>query len=159
MKSKLMLLAAGFAALVFAGCATTAMQPAQIASVLCAPIKTAEANIAALAAVNPNDATVTKGAAALKKIQPTIDAACTVASTVTADSVENLIQTGLPALGTIIGTLPLPAATITSLQNAFTLAEITVGLVDVVVTNIQNAQKVAAVMAPAPTPLSGAALK
>jgi hypothetical protein len=67
-------------------------------------------------------------------------AATWIASTTAATTVQNLITQGLPALGTSVGTLPLPAATLANIETDFSLAEITIDLVDVVVTSPQSAQ-------------------
>lgn len=150
-------IAVGIVALVaFAGCAS--MTPATIAATLCTPVETAVSTIKITAAADPANPTLVAASAALTKIQPTITAACTSASLVTSDNVQTLITVGLPAIGTILGTLPLPAATLTAIETDFTLAEQAVNLVDVVVTNIKAAQTVSAVMSPA-TPLSAAVFK
>jgi hypothetical protein len=121
-------------------------------------VKTAQSTISALVATDPTNATLAAASVALTKVKPTIDAACSVASTVTSDDVQTLITVGLPALGTILGTLPFPAATLATIEADFALAEAAVNIVDVVVTNIKSAQTVSAVMAPA-IPLSAATFK
>lgn len=155
---KTLCLTAGIvASALFAGCAGT-VTPAQIAATLCTPVDTAVSTITTLVATNPADASLATAAAALKKVQPTINAVCTSATVVTSDNVQTLITVGLPAIGTILGTLPLPAATLTTIETDFTLAEQAIDIVDVVVSNIKAAQTVSAVMTPA-TPLSAAVFK
>lgn len=156
---KALLLAASAAiCVVFAACATSTITPATIAATLCTPVDTAVSTITDLVATNPADAKLATAAAALTKVEPTISAVCSSASTVTSDSVQTLITVGLPAIGTILGTLPLPAATLANIETDFTLAEQAIDLVDVVVANVKAAQAVTAVMSPA-TPLSAAVFK
>lgn len=124
-----------------AGCAGMQVStPAQIAAALCVPTNTAVSTINSLAKQNPTDASIQTASAALTKIQPTIDAVCSQASTINSTTVQTLIEQGLPALGTILGTLPLPGATLANIETDFSLAEMAVDLVDVVVTNIKSAQ-------------------
>jgi len=141
----------------FFGCAAT-ITPAQIAATLCTPVNTAIGTITTLVATNPADAKLATAAAALLKVEPTINAVCTSAAVITSDNVQTLITVGLPAIGTILGTLPLPAATLTTIEGDFVLAEQAIDLVDVVVLNIKAAQAVTAVMSPG-TPLSAAVFK
>jgi hypothetical protein len=140
---------------VLVACATTGGQPltpAQVAAALCTPVETAVSTITLTVQQNPNDARMVAVAAALTKAQPIITAACTAASTVTSDTVQALITQGLPAIGAILGTLPLPAAQLANIQTDFILAEAAVNIVDVVVQNIKAAQT-ATTIATAPTPL------
>jgi len=123
------------------GCAGIAsFTPAQMAASLCVPTKTAISTIQDLAQTDPADASVVTASAALTKIQPTLDAVCSASATITSVTVQNLITQGLPALGTILGTLPLPGAQLANIENDFSLAELAIDLVDVVVTNIKSAQ-------------------
>lgn len=155
---KSLCLTAGLVASIVLGACSTTITPAQIAATLCTPIDTAVSTVTTLVATNPVDAKLATAAAALKKVQPTINAVCSSAAVVTSDSVQTLITVGLPAIGTILGTLPLPAATLANIETDFTLAEQAIDLVDVVVSNIKAAQIVSAVMSPA-TPLSAAVFK
>ena len=141
MKKLFAAIAAGITVAVFGaivGCAS--VTPAQIAATLCVPTETAISEINLIAQQYPTDAAVVAGSAALKVINPTITAACSAASTVTSDNVQSLITQGLPAIGTILGTLPIPAGTLTTIEADFTLAEQAIDLVDVVVTSIKTAQ-------------------
>lgn len=141
MLKKIAVVLAGVAMLAVAACANApTLTPAQIATALCVPANQTILTVNTFAANNPSDVNAALAVVALKKVQPTITAACTAIPTVTADNVQDLITTGLPALGTIVGMLPLPPATMNQIQDGFLAAELVAGLADVVVTNIKAAQ-------------------
>jgi hypothetical protein len=146
MKIKTMIVAL-VAAMILAACATTSPQPlspAQIASVACPQINLAVTQLTAfntVAEANPaTKAFASKANADLAKLQPTIAAVCAAGATVTATNVQALAQQALPALGTIVGSLPLPAAQQAQVQGALVLAETAMGLVGVVEQQIQTAK-------------------
>lgn len=146
MKIKTMI-AAFIAAMILAACATSGTQPlspAQIASVACPQINLAVTQLTAfntVAEANPaTKALATKANADLATLQPTIAAVCAAGATVTATNVQALAQQALPALGTVVGSLPLPPAQQAQVQGALVLAETAMGLVGVVEQQIQAAK-------------------
>lgn len=130
------------------------LSPAQIAAVACPQINLVVAQLTAfntVAEANPaTKAFAAKANADLATLQPTVAAVCAAGATVTATNVQALAQQALPALGTIVGTLPLPAAQQAQVQGALVLAETAMGLVGVVEQQIQAAKAAA----PATTPAS-----
>ncbi|OOG61434.1 hypothetical protein B0E46_15770 [Rhodanobacter sp. B04] len=146
MKIKTMIVAL-VAMLLLAACATTGpkpLSPAQIAAVACPQINLAMTQLTAFNAVaeaNPaTKAFATKANADLIAAQPTIAAVCAAGATVTATNVQALAQQALPALGTIVGTLPLPPTQQAQVQGALVLAETAMGLAGVVEQQIQAAK-------------------
>jgi hypothetical protein len=158
MKIKSMIMA--FAAvLLLAACATTGPQPlspAQVAAVACPQINLAVSQLTAFNAVlaaNPATASFgTKANTDLAAAQPAIAAVCAAGATVTATNLQALAQQALPALGTIVGSLPLPAPQEAQVQGALVLAETAMGLAGVVEQQIQAAKASAAPASPAPVP-------
>lgn len=147
MKAKTLLAAVSILLLgLVAGCGVKPqpLTPAQIAAIACPQINLAVTKLTAfnaVAAANPATASfATKANADLAAQQPTIAAVCAAGATVTATNVQALAQQALPALGTIVGTLPLPAATQAQVQGALVLAETAMGLVGVVEQQIQAAK-------------------
>lgn len=62
------------------------------------------------------------------------------APTVDVSSIQALVTTGLPALGHLAGTLPLPAAQQAEVQAALVVAETAAGVAGVVEQQIKAAQ-------------------
>lgn len=131
------------------GCTSNApkpLSPAQVAAIACPQINLAVVQLKAfntVLAVNPATAAFgTKANADLAAVQPAVDAVCAVGATVTATNLGALVQQALPALGTIVGQLPLPAPQEAQIQGALVLAETAAGLVGVVEQQIKAAQAV-----------------
>jgi predicted small lipoprotein YifL len=146
MKIKTMIVALA-AAMLLAACATTGPQPltpAQIAAIACPQINLAVTQLTAFNAVAAADpatkAFATKANADLIVAQPTIAAVCAAGATVTATNLQALAQQALPALGTVVGSLPLPPAQQAQVQGALVLAETAMGLAGVVEQQIQAAK-------------------
>ena len=80
----------------------------------------------------------TNANAQLAVIDPLVKRVCNgslAAATVDLSSVQALVTTGLPALGTLVGTLPLPPAQAAQVQAGLVLAETAAGLVRMVQAN------------------------
>jgi len=153
----LMLVCALACVTLVSGCATSSPQPltpAQIASIACPQVNLAVTQLTAFNTVliaTPTTASFgTKANADLVKLQPTIAAVCAAGATVTATNLQALAQQALPALGTVVGSLPLPAPQQAQIQGALVLAETAMGLAGVVEQQIQAA-KAASIAAPAVT--------
>lgn len=151
MKIKTMIVALA-AAVFLAACATTGPQPlspAQVAAIACPQINLAVSQLTAFNTVLIADpATAKFGAKAnadLAVAQPAITAVCAAGATVTATNLQALAQQALPALGTVVGSLPLPPTQQAQVQGALVLAETAMGLAGVVEQQIQAAKA-------APTP-------
>ncbi|MFC4526399.1 hypothetical protein ISN76_12995 [Dyella halodurans] len=158
MKLKLMIVALMVACVaLFAGCATNAAQPlspAQVAAVACPQLKLVGTQLQAFNSVLIGDpatqALGTKANADLAAIAPAVDAVCAAGATVTATNLQALAQQALPALGAIVGSLPLPPAQEAQIQGALVLAETAAGLVGVVESQIKAAQAAPAAAASSP---------
>lgn len=157
LRSLLVAAAAMVSLVLMAGCAGNApkpLSPQQIAAIACPQINLAVTQLTAFNAVaeaNPSTkAFATKANTDLIAAQPTIAAVCAAGATVTATNLQALAQQALPALGTIVGTLPLPPAQQAQVQGALVLAETAMGLAGVVEQQIQAAK--AAVPATAAKP-------
>jgi len=139
------------------GCGAKAqpLSPAQIAAVACPQLDLVHTQLTVLnTALEADPATAAigaKGAAQLAAIQPIVSAVCKGAlasPTVDASSIATFVQTGLPALATLVGSLPLPPAQEAQAQAALVLAETAVGVAGLVEQQIKAAQA-----APAAVPL------
>jgi hypothetical protein len=136
-----------------AGCnQTKPLSPAQIAAIACPQLDLVHTQLAAFnAALQADPATAAAGlkaANALADAQKFVTPVCTdaaAAPTVDASSIQTLVQSGLPALGALVGSLPLPATQEEQIHAALVLAETAAGVVGVVEQQIQAAQA-----APAP---------
>lgn len=131
----------------FSGCSSSTVKPlspAQVAAIACPQINLAVTQLKAFNAVlvvNPATAAFgAKATADLAAAQPVVDAVCAAGATVTATNLQALLSQGLPALGTLVGSLPLPAAQEAQIQGALVLAETAAGLVGVVEQQIKAAQ-------------------
>jgi hypothetical protein len=138
----------------FAGCASTTpkpLTPQKIAAIACPQLNLVHSQFVAFnAALEANPATAVTGAkasASLAAVQPIIAAVCNgaaAAPSVDISSIQALIQTGLPTLGALAGSLPLPPAQEAQVQAALVLAETAAGVVGVVEQQIKAAQAVPA---------------
>lgn len=137
-------------AALFSGCATNGVQPpspAQIAAIACPQINVAVTQLKAFnTLLIASAATASFGAKAnadIIAVQPKVNDVCNgalAATGVSAASIAAFVQTGLPALGTIVGSLPLPAAQQAQIQGALVLAETAVGVAGVVESQIAAAK-------------------
>ena len=153
--SSLVLAAAIALVMLCAGCATSGpkpLNPGQIAAIACPQLNLVHSQFVALnTALEANPATAATGAkaaASLAAVQPIVAAVCNGASampTVDASSIQALIQTGLPALSTLAGSLPLTPVQQAQVQAALVVAETAAGVAGVVEQQIKAAQS-----APAP---------
>jgi hypothetical protein len=129
---------------------------AQILAVVCPQLSLANTQLTAFNAVLIADpSTNTLGTQAnkdLAKWQAPINALCAAGATVTSTQLNAELAQILPALGAIVGTLPLPPATEAQIQGALVLAEGAVGLAGVV-----EAQIAATKAAPASASTAAAA--
>lgn len=136
--------------IVLVGCASNApkpLTPPQIAAIACPQLNLVHTQLAALNTVleaDPATAAVgTKGAADLAKADAIVAAVCNganAAPTVDATSIQTLIQTGLPALGYLAGSLPLPPNQQAQIQDALVVAETAAGVAGVIEAQIKAAQ-------------------
>lgn len=140
-----------------AGCAPNVkpLTPAQIAGIACPQLNLAHTQLVALNAVleaDPATAAIgAKAATQLAAIQPIVAAVCSGAAAapeVDTSSIQALIQTGLPALGYLAGSLPIPPAQQAQIQAALVVAETAVGVAGVVEQQIQAAKAASAPVTP-----------
>ena len=162
---KLLRLMVAFAAMtalvLLSGCGVKPrpINPAQIAAVACPQLNLVHTQLVAFnAALEADPKTATAGQQAqaqLDAIHPIVTAVCNGAASapaVDASNIQALISTGLPALGHLAGSLPLPPAQQAQVQAALVVAETAVGVVGVVEQQIRAAQAVPAPAASAAKP-------
>lgn len=152
--SLLVALAAMVSLALIVGCAGNApkpLTPQQIAAIACPQINLVHTQLvafnAALAADPATAAVGTKASAQLAAVQPVVSALCNgaaAAPAVDASSIQALIQSGLPALGYIAGSLPLPPAQQAQVQTALVVAETAAGVAGVVEQQIKAGQAASA---------------
>jgi hypothetical protein len=131
-------------------CSTTAPQqltPQQIIAIACPPIQGAVTQFIALDATMSTLPAAVQAEAILKEAQPPLAAACTAGATVTMANVQDLATKVLPAVGTVMATIPVPPATQAAIQAGLVAAEIAVGAAGVI--EQQVATQKAAAAAPA----------
>jgi hypothetical protein len=140
------------------GCATQGVKPlspAQVAQVACPQVKLVNAQLTSLnTALLASPATASfaaKANATIATLQPTVDAVCAAGATVTAPNLQALAQQALPALATIVSTLPIPPAQEAQIQAGLIAAQIAFSAAGIVVQQVKAAQ--------APAPASSAAPK
>lgn len=112
------------------------IQPAQIAAVACPQLNLVHTQLVALNTAleaDPKTAVVgAKAAAQLAAIQPIVNGVCdgiAAAPKVDFASIQSLVQTGFPALATLVATLPIPSAQQAEIQAALAVAETAAGVV------------------------------
>jgi len=134
---------------VLAGCGVKPQQltPQQIAAIACPQLNLVHTQLTALnTALEADPATAGTGAQAqiqLAAIHPIVTAVCNGAAAAPAVDVSNiqaLVQTGLPALAHLAGSLPLTPAQQAQVQAALVVAETAAGVVGVVEQQIKAAQ-------------------
>lgn len=132
-----------------AGCGVKpqTLSPQQIATIACPQLDLVHSQLSLLnAALEADPATAAlghKADAQLAIAHAVVTKVCNGASAapaVDASSIQELIQTGLPALGYLAGTLPIPPAQQTQIQAALVLAETAAGVVGVVEAQIKAVQ-------------------
>lgn len=133
------------------------INPAQIAAVACPQLNLVHSQLVALnAALEADPATAAAGKQAqaqLDAVHPIVTAVCNgaqAAPAVSLASLQALVTTGLPALGHLAGTLPLPPAQQAQVQAALVVAETAVGIVGVVQQQVSAAQPASAASAGKP---------
>jgi hypothetical protein len=129
------------------GCTTgnvQAIQPAQIAAVACPQLNLVHTQLVALNTAleaDPKTAAVgAKAAVQLAAIQPIVNGVCNGAAgvaTVNFANIQSLVQTGFPALATLVASLPIPAAQQAEIQAALAVAETAAGVVSTLQQQIQ----------------------
>src|SRR6185312_10981345 len=138
---------------VLAGCGVKPQQltPQQIAAIACPQLNLVHTQLTALnTALEADPATAGTGAQAqiqLAAIHPIVTAVCNGAAAAPAVDVSNiqaLVQTGLPALAHLAGSLPLTPAQQAQVQAALVVAETAAGVAGVVEQQIKAAQAVPA---------------
>ena len=154
MKAKMFMAAVSILLLgMIAGCGVKPqpLNPQQIATIACPQLDLVHTQLSVLnAALKADPATAdlgNKADAQLAVAHAIVTKVCNgaaAAPTVDASSIQALVQTGLPALGFLAGSLPLPPAQQAQVQAALVLAETASGVVGVV-----EAQIAAAKAAPA----------
>lgn len=152
------LVAACFAML--AGCAGNQpkpLTPQQIAAIACQQLNLVHTQLTALNTALEADpktaATGQQAQAQLDAIHPIVTSVCNGAAgapTVDASSIQSLVQTGLPALAHLAGSLPLTPAQQAQVQAALVVAETAAGVVGVVEQQIKAAQPASAASAAKP---------
>lgn len=151
--SLLVAVAAMFSLALIAGCGVKPQQlnPQQIAAIACPQLNLVHTQLTALNTALEADpktaATGQQAQAQLDAIHPIVTAVCNgaaAAPAVDASSIQALITTGLPALGHLAASLPLPPAQQAQVQAALVVAETAAGVAGVVEQQIQAAQVVPA---------------
>lgn len=147
--SLLVAVAAMVSLALIAGCGVKPQQlnPQQIAAIACPQLNLVHTQLVALnAALEADPATAATGKQAqaqLDAIHPIVTAVCNGAAgapTVDVSSIQALVQTGLPALAHLAGSLPLTPAQQAQVQAALVVAETAAGVVGVVEQQIKVAQ-------------------
>lgn len=147
--SLLVALAAMVSLALIAGCGVKPQQlnPQQIAAIACPQLNLVHTQLVAFnTALQADPATAGTGAQAqiqLAAIHPIVTAVCNGAAAAPAvdiSSIQALVQTGLPALAHLAGSLPLPPAQQAQVQAALVVAETAAGVVGVVEQQIKAAQ-------------------
>lgn len=125
------------------------LTPQQIATIACPQLDLVHTQLTALnTALEADPATAAVGAKAseqLAVVHAIVTKVCNGAAAaplVDASSIQALIQTGLPALGYLAGSLPLTPAQQAQVQAALVVAETAAGVVGVVEQQIKAAQAV-----------------
>jgi len=154
LRSLLVAAAAMVSLVLISGCAGNApkpLSPQQIAAIACPQLNLVHTQLVAFnAALEADPATAATGKQAqaqLDAIHPIVAAVCNGASAAPAvdlSSIQALISTGLPALGHLAGSLPLPPAQQAEVQAALVVAETAAGVAGVVEQQIKAAQAVPA---------------
>ena len=123
------------------GCTTTGgaqpIPPAQIAAVACPQLNLVHTQLVALnTALEASTSTAAfgkKADAQLAAIQPIINGVCNGAAAAPAVNFANLqtlVQTGFPALSTLVASLPMSATQEAAIQAAIAVAETAAGMVN-----------------------------
>lgn len=122
------------------------LTPVQIASIACPQLDLVHTQFAALnAALEADPATAAVGAKAAAQLavaHAVVTKVCNgtaAAPAVDASSIQALVQTGLPALGYLAGSLPLPPAQQAQVQAALVVAETAAGVAGVIEQQIKAA--------------------
>jgi hypothetical protein len=138
---------------ILGACSTTAPQqltPQQIIAIACPPIQGAVTQFIALDATMPTLPAAVQAEALLKDAQAPLAAACTSGATITVANVQDLATKVLPAVGTVLVTIPMPPATQAAIQAGLVAAEIAVGAAGVIEQQVAAQKAVAAAPASAP---------
>ena len=123
------------------------LNPQQIAAIACPQLNLVHMQLVAFNAAleaDPATAAIGKQAQAqIDAVHPIVAAVCNgaqAAPAVDLSSIQALISTGLPALGHLAGTLPLPPAQQAQVQAALVVVETAAGVVGVVEQQFKAAQ-------------------
>lgn len=123
------------------------LNPQQIAAIACPQLNLVHTQLVAFNAAleaDPATAAIGKQAQAqIDAVHPIVAAVCNAAQAAPAvdlSSIQALISTGLPALGHLAGTLPLPPAQQAQVQAALVVVETAAGVVGVVEQQFKAAQ-------------------
>lgn len=123
------------------------LNPQQIAAIACPQLNLVHTQLVAFNAAleaDPATAAIGKQAQAqIDAVHPIVAAVCNgaqAAPAVDLSSIQALISTGLPALGHLAGTLPLPPAQQAQVQAALVVVETAAGVVGVVEQQFRAAQ-------------------
>lgn len=123
------------------------LTPQQIAAIACPQLNLVHTQLVAFNAAleaDPATAAIGKQAQAqIDAVHPIVAAVCNgaqAAPAVDLSSIQALISTGLPALGHLAGTLPLPPAQQAQVQAALVVVETAAGVVGVVEQQFKAAQ-------------------
>lgn len=123
------------------------LTPQQIAAIACPQLNLVHTQLVAFNAAleaDPATAAIGKQAQAqIDAVHPIVAAVCNgaqAAPAVDLSSIQALISTGLPALGHLAGTLPLPPAQQVQVQAALVVVETAAGVVGVVEQQFKAAQ-------------------
>lgn len=119
------------------GSSASGATPAQIAAAVCPIVQTDLTTYQALFAsgnVVPNSAKIS---ADLAKAEPVVAALCAAGATVSVANVQAFANTALPALADTINYLPLSASQKSKILQDLSIAELAVGVVGVVESQIQ----------------------
>jgi hypothetical protein len=154
---KSLLFAAGIVALAISvamigGCATQGagqLTPTQVAQLACPAIQSANGQLIALTDALPESPIAEKANDILTDLQKPLVAACAATGTITATEIQGLAQQVLPAIGSVLITIPLPPSTQAAIQGGLVAAEVLVGAAGVIEQQITAAKAAQAASAPA----------
>jgi hypothetical protein len=135
--------AAAVACLSFAACANFGagqLTPPQIAQLACPAITSANAQLVALTDALPETPIAEKANDVLTDIQKPIVAACAASTTITSTQIQGLAQQVLPAIGSVLITIPLDPSTQAAIQGGLVAAEVLVGAAGVIEQQIAAAK-------------------
>jgi hypothetical protein len=114
------------------------LSPQQVVAIVCPPMQTALTTLDSIynTQASLGNASASKAAAGIAKAQPVIAEACAIGATVSTANVQAFVNTALPALAQVAGTLPLSQKQMGDVQTALLTAQVALGVYNVVQSQI-----------------------